>query len=150
MSLSLFTWPSTNPLFWGRVSPATIAALSRSTPATKLWSSRIWLVLTRLLPSVEPFACARAQHLGKLLNEVVSQIDFWMKVPKHDERFLFICLQFFRPTKEEERRLPRGQRRWREVASFCCVLLAFWKQANKLIIHRRIRLGVTTGHEFSI
>jgi len=47
-----------------------------------------------LKPSVELFACARAQHLGKLLNEVVGQIDFWMKLPKRDERFLFICLQF--------------------------------------------------------
>ena len=36
-----------------------------------------------------------------------------------------------RPTKEEERRLPRGQRRWREVASFCCVLLPFWRASEQ-------------------
>ena len=131
MSLSLLTFPSTNPLFWGSVRPATTAALSRSILTTKPCNSRIWLALTRLLPSVELFAGARAQHLGKLLNEVVGQIDFWMKLPKRDERFLFICLQFSRPTEEEERRLPRGQRRWREVASFCGVLLPFWRASEQ-------------------
>lgn len=35
MSLSLLTFPSTNPLFWGRVSPATTADLSCSIPVAK-------------------------------------------------------------------------------------------------------------------
>src|SRR5437763_7924864 len=40
---SLFTFPSTTPLFWGRVSPATTAALSNSTanlprpPSSSCW-----------------------------------------------------------------------------------------------------------------
>jgi hypothetical protein len=74
-----------------------------------------------LKPSVELFACAHAQHLGKLLNEVVGQIDFWMKLPKRDERFLFIGLQFAETdegrgtspaerTEEMERGRIRGSR----------------------------------------
>src|SRR3954447_7335368 len=58
-------------------------------------------------PSVELLSGTHVQHLSKLLNEVVGQIDFWMKVSEHDQCFLFTRLSFLRPTKEEESRLSR-------------------------------------------
>jgi hypothetical protein len=45
-----------------------------------------------LKPSVQPFSGTRAQHLGKLLNEVVSQLNLWIELSEGDERFLFIGL----------------------------------------------------------
>jgi hypothetical protein len=45
-----------------------------------------------LKPSVELVSPTCVQHLGKLLNEVVGEIDFWMKLSKRYERFLVIRL----------------------------------------------------------
>src|SRR6266853_5664496 len=50
-----------------------------------------------------------------------------------------------RPTKKKEGRLPRGQRGWRKVTSFCCVLLPFWKQANQLLMRLHDTSGCSHG-----
>jgi hypothetical protein len=39
-----------------------------------------------LKPDIELFSCAPAQHLSELLNEVVSQIHFWMALAKLTNR----------------------------------------------------------------
>jgi hypothetical protein len=54
-----------------------------------------------LKPSVQPFSGPCTQHLGKLLNQGVGQLNLWIEVSEGDERFLFIGLQVFRPTKKE-------------------------------------------------
>jgi hypothetical protein len=57
-----------------------------------------------LKPGVQPFSGACPQHLGKLLNQVVGQLNLWVKVSEGDERLLFIGIQVFRPTKKKESR----------------------------------------------
>ena len=36
-------------------------------------------------PVVKLFSCACAQHASKLLNQVVGQVDLWMKVSQREE-----------------------------------------------------------------
>ena len=48
-----------------------------------------------LEPGVELFSCASAQHLGKLLNEVVSQLYFWMALAKLTNGLLLLWIQLF-------------------------------------------------------
>jgi hypothetical protein len=36
-------------------------------------------------PVVKLFSCPDAQHAGKLLNEVVGQVDLWMKVSECEQ-----------------------------------------------------------------
>lgn len=49
-------------------------------------------------PGIEVFSSAGAQHLGKLLNQVIGQIDLWVKLTKFGQHFLLFGTQFFRPT----------------------------------------------------
>jgi hypothetical protein len=53
-------------------------------------------------PGIEELSCACAQHLDKLLNQVIGQIDFWVDLTELDQRFLLLSTQFFRATKKEE------------------------------------------------
>lgn len=57
-----------------------------------------------LKPGVQPFSGTCTQHLGKLLNQGVSQFNLWIELAEGGERFLFIGLQVFRPSKKEESR----------------------------------------------
>ncbi len=53
-------------------------------------------------PSIEVLSRAGAQHLGKLLHQVIGQIDLRVKLTKPGQRFLLFGAQFFRPTKKQE------------------------------------------------
>src|SRR5712692_5571357 len=46
-----------------------------------------------LKPGVKLFAAASAQHLCKLLNEVVGQVCFWLALAKLANRLLLLRLQ---------------------------------------------------------
>src|SRR5450759_4470061 len=71
-----------------------------------------------------------------------------MALAKLANCLLLFRVQLFRPRKEKKGRLPGGQRNWRELGSFGCVLLAFWKLANKVITHTCIGPLVALRHEF--
>jgi len=45
------------------------------------------------------------QHLDKLLNQLIGQIDFWVDLTELDECLLLLNTQFLRATKKEEDRL---------------------------------------------
>jgi hypothetical protein len=45
---------------------------------------------------------ASAQHLGKLLNQVIGQTDLQVKLTKLGQRFLLLDTEFFRATKKEK------------------------------------------------
>ena len=51
-------------------------------------------------PSVQPFSSTCTQHLGKLLNQVVGQLNLWIELSEGDERLLFIGLQVFRQSPD--------------------------------------------------
>jgi hypothetical protein len=55
-------------------------------------------------PGIEMFSCACGQHLDELLNQVISQIDFWVDLTKLDQCLLFLNTQSFRATKKSESR----------------------------------------------
>jgi hypothetical protein len=46
------------------------------------------------------------QHLRKLLNQVISQIDFWVDLAEPAKLLLLLNTQLRRATKKEEGRLP--------------------------------------------
>ena len=62
-------------------------------------------------PGVEAFSSAVAQHLGKLLNQVIGQLDLRVKLTKLSQRFLFLDTEFFRTTKKEESGLSWSRQR---------------------------------------
>jgi len=99
-------------------------------------------------PVIKVFSLASAQHLSKLLNEIVGQVHFRMTLTKLTNRFLLLCVQLFWSGEEEEGGLPRGQRRWGQVIPFCCVLLAYWKTANQVIADTCIGSPVALRQEF--
>jgi len=60
-------------------------------------------------PSVEAFcSCAHTQHPGKLLNQVIGPLDFWMDQTELVELFLFLNAELLWTTKQEEGSLLRG------------------------------------------
>src|SRR5215467_4291533 len=72
-----------------------------------------------------------------------------MALAKLEKGCLLLCIQFFRPTQEEEARLPRGHRGWREQVSFSSVLLPLWKPTNNMSTHTLIRALIPESHQFS-
>src|ERR1700730_16043306 len=56
-------------------------------------------------PSIEEFSCARAQHLGELLNQVIGPLNFWIDLTEFGQRLLFLSPELFRTTKKDEGRL---------------------------------------------
>ena len=44
-------------------------------------------------PGIKVLSRAAAQHLRKLLNQVIGQIDFWVDLTEFDERFLLPLLK---------------------------------------------------------
>jgi len=52
-------------------------------------------------PGIEGLSRAAAQHLGKLLNQVIGQIDFQVDLTELDERLLLLDTQLFRAAKKE-------------------------------------------------
>src|SRR5437588_7220389 len=60
-----------------------------------------WTRQDRGKPGVELASCAGAHHLGKLLDELVSQSYFFMDLTELFKRVLLSCCQLFRPTKKK-------------------------------------------------
>src|SRR5690242_15587594 len=55
-----------------------------------------------LSPGIELLASPRAQHLDKLLDQVIGRIDLWMKLSEQSKCVLFLCVQILGPTKKEK------------------------------------------------
>src|SRR5436305_3176383 len=53
-------------------------------------------------PGIELFSGAGAQHLCKLLHQVIAQIDFWVDLTELAKLLLLLDTQFLRATKQEE------------------------------------------------
>jgi len=62
-------------------------------------------------PWIEEFSLAAAQHLRKLLNQVISQIDLRVKLTKLGQRFQLLATQLFRAAKKQESSLSWGRKR---------------------------------------
>ena len=48
-------------------------------------------------PGIEVFSGAGAQHLGKLLHQVIGQINFWVDLTELAKLLLLLDTQFLRP-----------------------------------------------------
>ncbi len=81
-------------------------------------------------PGVKVFSCASAQHLSKLLNEVVGQVHFWMALAKPENGPLLLFVQVFRPPQEQKGHMLKGQRSRRQFVPIGPVLLALGKMSR--------------------
>src|SRR5262249_16211770 len=88
-----------------------------------------------LKPGIELLSCPCAQHLCKLLDQVIGEIHFCMALAKLEKGFLFFFIQIFRPSQKQEGHLSRWQRSWRELSSFGPVLFAIWKPTNQMVTY---------------
>ncbi len=59
-------------------------------------------------PGIEVFSGAGAQHLGKLLNQVIGQINFWVNLTKLGKSLLLLDTQLLWATKKKESSLSGG------------------------------------------
>lgn len=57
-------------------------------------------------PRIKPLSCARAQHLGKRLNQIIRQVHFGMDLAELTNGFLLLSIQLFRASQEQKGRLP--------------------------------------------
>src|SRR5260370_285132 len=57
-------------------------------------------------PDIEALSGACAQHVGKLLHQVIGQIDFWMDLTELAKLLMLLAAQVLRATKQEEGGLP--------------------------------------------
>src|SRR5258708_2669997 len=57
-------------------------------------------------PAIEVLASAGAQHVGKLLHQIIGPIDFRVHLAKRDHGLLLLDPQFYRTTKKQEGSLP--------------------------------------------
>ena len=55
-----------------------------------------------LKPAIKALSAAGAQHVGKLLHQVIGPIDFWVDLAELDQGLLLLDTQFFRVTKKQE------------------------------------------------
>ena len=53
-------------------------------------------------PGIEVLSGACAQHLDKLLHQVIGSVDFWVDLTELDQCLLLLDTQFFRATKKQE------------------------------------------------
>src|SRR3984893_18401974 len=70
------------PLLIHQVRPFFTASLSFSTPAAKDWSGGELAVCYLVKPGIEELSGASAQHLDKLLNQIIGSIDFRVDLTK--------------------------------------------------------------------
>jgi hypothetical protein len=66
-------------------------------------------------PGIKETSGTCAYHLGKLLNQVIGLLNFWIDLTELGQRFLLFNPEFFRTTKKEEGRLSwscKGRRLW--------------------------------------
>lgn len=130
------------------MSPALTASLSFSTPAAKDWSGGEAALVHLGQPTIEAFSQALMEHLNELLDQIIGQIDFGMELTKHEQGLLLFNTQFFQSTQKKENRMPCKHRRTRKRRGSFGILPSFWKQANQLLIHCMIRVGVAIGDQF--
>jgi hypothetical protein len=57
-------------------------------------------------PGIQVLSGAGTQHLGKLLHQVIGQLDFWVDLTQIVKLLLLLALQFFRATNKQEGSLP--------------------------------------------
>ncbi len=62
-------------------------------------------------PGIEMLTCACAQHLRKLLHQVIGQINFRVDLTEFDERLLLLDAQLFWAAKKQESGLSWGRKR---------------------------------------
>src|SRR6266446_77152 len=93
---------------------------------------------------------ALVQHLSKLLDQVIGQIDFGMELAKHEQGLLLFTTEFFRSTKKKEGSLSCEHRRARKQIGSVGILPSFGKKPNQLFVHGPIRVGVATGYQFPV
>jgi hypothetical protein len=93
------------PLLIDQVKPFLTASLSFSIPASRgLKFGKVALFYLGE-PRIEEFSCARAQQLGKLLNQVIGPLNFLIDLTEPGQHLLFLNPEFFRTTKKKEGRL---------------------------------------------
>ena len=63
-------------------------------------------------PAIKVLSGAGAQHVGKLLNQVIGPIDFWVDLTEFGHCLLLFDTQFFRATQKEESGLSGGSQSW--------------------------------------
>jgi len=56
-------------------------------------------------PGIEMLSRPRAQHLGKLLHQIIGQINFWVALTELDQRLLLLDAQFWRRDEVRGRQL---------------------------------------------
>jgi hypothetical protein len=66
-----------------------------------------WKVTTRYLsqPGIKVSSRAAAQHLRKLLDQLIGVIDFWMELAELAQRLLLLTPEVFRAPQKQEGRL---------------------------------------------
>src|SRR5450755_3989020 len=74
---------------------------------------QLWKVATFYLikPVIKALSSTGAQHVGKLLNQVIGQINFWVDVTEFDKRLLLLDTELFRAAKKQKCGLPWGRKR---------------------------------------
>lgn len=101
-----------------------------------------------LQPGIKACSCAIAQHLGKLLNQVIGQIDLRVKLTKFGQRFLFLDTDFLWTTKKQEGSLSYSRKsrslRWGVKSIFAPV----WKPTNKDVADALIASLIALCDEF--
>jgi hypothetical protein len=90
ISFSLFTFPSTRPLFWGRVSPATTAALSRSTRLHKALECAYLAGGAFRQPRLQFLCFPVMKHVPKFWNELIGQSSRLARLTNGSEGFLLL------------------------------------------------------------
>jgi hypothetical protein len=90
-----------------------------------------------------------AQHLSKLLHQVIGQINFWVHLTKLGQCLLLLDPEFFRATEKEESSLSGGweSRCLRRGGSL--MLPPCWEQTDQVVIDTAIGPLVAAFYEFS-
>ena len=99
-------------------------------------------------PVVKLFSGTRLQHVSKLLDQFICLIDFGMQRPKQSKCFLVFSLQLERSAQKKENRLSCQHRRARKRLGCLGILPPFGKQADQMLIHCMIRMGIAISDQF--
>jgi hypothetical protein len=95
MSFSLFTFPSTRLLFWSRVSPATTAALSRSTRLHEALEFTYLAGGTFRQPQVKFLSLSMMKQVPKFLDELIGRACRLARLTNGREGFLLLVVSFW-------------------------------------------------------
>src|SRR2546425_4065255 len=105
MSFSFVTCPSTIPLLIHQVKPALTASLSFSIPASLGLEFGKLAAFYFVQPGIEVLSGASAQQLGKLLYQVIGQVDFRADLTDLAKLLQLLDIQFWRRDEERGRQL---------------------------------------------